>query len=310
MEQDRPTRADAVSGASRAYGDLGLVAVGVLAVSTSGPIIAATAAPALAIAFWRTAFGALATAPLALTGGRLRELAHLTRRERRLIAVAGLLLAAHFATWVPSLDLTSVASSTALVCLQPVWVALLARARGQPVPGRAWTGMAAALAGVLLLTGVDFTVSARALGGDLLALVGGVFAAGYTTVGAQVRRTVSTTAYTAGCYGTCALVLHGTCLVGGQQIVGYDAETWLKLLALTAGAQLLGHSLFNRVIGRIGATTVSMAILLEVPGAAVIAALWLGQTPPLEAIPAAALLLTGIAMVLGARGRTAAAPVD
>jgi len=289
-------------------GDLALIAVGVLAVSTSGPLIAATAAPALAIAFWRTALGALATAPLLVT--RVRELARLTGRERTLIAVAGLLLAAHFATWVPSLDYTSVASSTALVCLQPVWAALIARARGEHVPPKAWAGMAAALAGVLLLTGVDFSVSPRALAGDLLALVGGMFAAAYTTVGADVRRTVSTVSYTAGCYGICALALLAACLAGRQQIGGYDAQTWLKLFALTAGAQLLGHSLFNRVVGRMGATAVSMAILLEVPGAAVIAALWLGQTPPLAAIPAAALLLAGIAMVVGTRGRSAAPPVD
>ncbi len=291
-------------------GDLALIAVGVLAVSTSGPIIAATAAPALAIAFWRTAFGALATVPLTLTQARLRELAHLTRGERTLIAAAGLLLAAHFATWVPSLDFTSVASSTALVCLQPIWAALIAKARGEQVPRRAWAGMGAALAGVLLLTGVDFAVSPRALAGDGLALVGGVLAAAYTTVGADVRRTVSTTAYTVGCYGICALALLAGCLAGREQIVGYDGQTWLKLLALAAGAQLLGHSLFNRVVGRVGATTVSMAILLEVPGAAVLAAVWLGQTPPVAAIPAAALLLAGIAMVVGARGRTGAVPVE
>jgi drug/metabolite transporter (DMT)-like permease len=298
-----------IEGAS-VRGDVTLMAIGVLAVSTSGPIIAATAAPALAIAFWRNAFGALATAPLALTRSRLGELQRLTARERRLVAAAGLLLAAHFGTWVPSLDFTSVASSTALVCLQPVWAALIARARGQTVPGRAWLGMAAALVGVLLLTGVDFSVSPRALVGDVLALVGGVFAAAYTSVGAHVRRTTSTTTYTFGCYGVCALALLVVCLAAEQQIAGYDAETWLKLLALTAGAQLLGHTLFNRVVGRIGATAVSMAILLEVPGAAVIAALWLGQTPPLAAIPAAALLLAGIAVVLGARAGTAAAPLD
>jgi drug/metabolite transporter (DMT)-like permease len=291
-------------------GDVALMAVGVLAVSTSGPLIAATAAPALAIAFWRTAFGAVATAPLAVSRARLAELARLSARQRALVGVAGLLLAAHFAAWVPSLDFTSVASSTALVCLQPVWAALMARARGEQVPGRAWAGMAAALTGVVLLTGVDFSVSPRALAGDLLALVGGVFAAAYTTVGADVRRSVSTTTYTLGCYATCAGALLGACLIGRQQLVGYDAETWLKLLALTAGAQLLGHTLFNRVVGRLGATVVSMTILLEVPGAAIIAALWLGQTPPLAAVPAAALLLGGIAIVLRARGRTAAAPVD
>ena len=48
---------------------------------------------------------------------------------------------------------------------------------------------------------------------------------------------------------------------------------------------------------------VSLAILFEVPGAATIAAIWLGQTPPLAAVPAAVLLLTGIALVVSARTR-------
>jgi drug/metabolite transporter (DMT)-like permease len=160
-----------------------------------------------------------------------------------------------------------------------------------------------------VLTGVDFSLSARALLGDLLALVGGVFSALYTVAGGEVRRTVSTTTYTFLCYGTCALLLLGGCLAAGVPVSGYDAETWLKLLALTAGAQLLGHSLFNRVLRTTSATVVSLAILFEVPGAAIIAALWLGQTPPLAAVPAALLLLLGIAVVISSRPRGAEAAI-
>ena len=78
-------------------------------------------------------------------------------------------------------------------------------------------------------------------------------------------------------------------------LAGYEADDWLKLVALTVGAQLLGHSLFNRVLKTVGPTNVSMLILLEIPGAALIAALLLGQTPPLLALPAAVLLLAGLA---------------
>jgi drug/metabolite transporter (DMT)-like permease len=109
--------------------DVLLVAVAVTAVATSGPLMAATAAPALAIAFWRNALGAGLIVPVALVRAR-DELRGLQRRERVLALVAGVFLAAHFATWVPSLTYTSVASATALVSTQPVWVALLARAQG------------------------------------------------------------------------------------------------------------------------------------------------------------------------------------
>ncbi|MBA2767551.1 MAG: DMT family transporter [Sporichthyaceae bacterium] len=280
--------------------DLLLMTVGVVAVSTSGPLIAALVAPALAVAVWRNVLALAVIAPWAVAT-RLSELRALTQRERRWAVGSGVLLALHFATWIPSLRLTSVASATAIVCTQPVWVALIARATGHSVPRRAWLGIGIALAAVAVLTGVDFSFEPRALIGDLLALLGGLFAAFYTVAGAEVRRTVSTTSYTAICYATAALVLLAVCLVVGVDLWGYDARTWWQLAALTAGAQLLGHSVFNRVLRTTSPTVVSLVLLLEVPGAAVIAATWLGQVPPLAALPAALLLLLGLAIVVSAR---------
>lgn len=284
--------------------DLGVLGVAMLAVSTSGPMIAALAAPAMAIAFWRNAMGAAAIGAVALWRPAVRaEFAALTRREVRLILLAGLLLAAHFACWTPSLRYTTVASATALVCAQPVWAALGSRMLGRPVSGLTWTGIGLSFVGVLLLTGADLAVSGRALYGDLLALVGGMLAAAYTTVGEHVRRSVSTSVYTSFCYASCAAVLLVACVAAGVRLAGYDTETWLRLVALTVAAQLLGHTLFNRVVGRVGATVVSTAILLEVPAAALLAAIFLDQAPPATAVPAGVLLLAGVYIVVRAEGR-------
>jgi len=283
--------------ASPARTDALVLAVALTAVSTSGPLIAATAVPALAIAFWRNAMASAVLVPAVLLTAR-QELLGLDRRERRLALLAGALLALHFATWIPSVTLTSVASATALVATQPIWAALLARARGQVVSRRVWAGIAVAVSGALLLTGADLSVSGTALLGDALAVVGGAFAAAYMVAGSEIRRSVSTTTYTAVCYTVTALILLVVCVVGRQSLTGYDTADWLKLLALTAGAQLLGHSLFNRVLRTLGATVVSLSILLEIPGAALLAALLLGQRPPLLALPAAVLLVTGLAMVI------------
>lgn len=286
---DRPPRADVL-----------LMTVGLVAVSTSGPLMAAIAAPALAVALWRNVLGVAVIAPFALATRR-RELREMTARERRWALGSGLLLAAHFATWVPSLRFTSVASATAIVATQPVWVALIARASGHAVPRRAWLGMGISVVAVVLLTGVDFSLDPRALVGDLLALLGGVFAALYTVAGAEVRRTVSTTSYTTICYSTAAVALLAGCLVGRVDLWGYDGRTWLQLLALTLGAQLLGHSVFNLVLRTTSPTVASLFLLLEVPGAAVIAAVALGQVPPLAAVPAGLLLLVGLGIVVYAR---------
>jgi len=294
--------------------DAALLAVALVAVSTSAPLIAATAAPALAIACWRNLLAGAVLVPVALVR-RHAELRRLDRRQWGLCLLAGTLLAGHFATWVPSVTLTSVASSTALVATQPVWAALLARAQGRQVARAVWVGTGVAVVGAAMLTGVDVTLSGRALLGDLLALVGGALAAAYVTVGSALRapaptrrEQMSTTAYTTVCYSTCAVLLLGLCLATGQQLTGYAGGTWLQLAALTAGAQLLGHSLVNVVLRTTSATVVSLAILVEVPGAILIAAIWLRQLPPAGTVPGLLVLLAGLALVIRSGAR--AVPVD
>ncbi|HET7309688.1 MAG TPA: DMT family transporter [Mycobacteriales bacterium] len=288
--------------------DVGLLVVALVAVSTSGPIIAATAAPTLAIAFWRNAMSSGLLVPWTFLRHR-DELVGLSGRERRLAVGAGVLLAVHFATWVPSLGFTSVSSATALVSTQPVWAALLARRAGHVIPHRAWLGIAVAVVGAALVTGVDVTVSTRALTGDLLAIVGGFFAAAYMVAGGEVRRSVSTTTYTTVCYLTTAIVLLVACVVGRQELAGYSANAWVKLAALTIGAQFLGHSLFNRVLRTTSPTVVALSILFEVPGASLIAALWLHQHPHAAAIPGLLLIIAGVGAVITTRDRAVAPAV-
>ena len=291
--------------------DIALLVVAIAAVSTSGPLIAATAAPTLAIAFWRNAMSSAVLVPWTLLRHR-RELRHLDRRERQLALAAGVLLAAHFGTWVPSVALTSVASATALVATQPVWAALIARRAGHHIPTRAWMGILAAVVGAALVTGVDVTVSLRALAGDLLAIVGGAFAAAYVSVGGTVRRSVTTTTYTTVCYLAAAVCLLAVCLVGRVSFAGYPADAWVKLVALTAGAQFLGHSVSNRVLRTTSPTVVSLSILFEVPGASLIALVWLHQHPPIAAVPGLVLLLLGVGLVVtgATRGVAPAVPAE
>lgn len=289
--------------------DIALLAVAVLAISTSGPLIAACTAPALAIAFWRTALGSGITSVWVAFRHRA-EVRALTRAQWRLMALSGVLLGAHFATWVPSLRFTTVASSTALVATQPVWAALIARRRGVQIDRTAWIGIAIALAGVLVLTGIDFALTPRALIGDGLALAGAVLAALYVTVGEKVRMTTSNPTYTMICYAVAALSLLLLVLVGGIPLIGFSLRDWVLILLITLGAQLLGHTVVNRVLATTSATIVSLAILLEMPGSTAIAAVWLGQVPPPAIIPAVVLMFIGIAMVISTTTRSGDPPSE
>lgn len=283
------------------------IVVAVLAVSSSAPLIAYAAAPALAIAFWRNALAAAVLAPVAGVPRR-NELVAVTRGDRRsegrYCVLAGLALAVHFGTWVPSVKLTSVATAAALVATQPVWQGLIAQAQGRRLSRSGWAGIGLAVCGAALATGADLSTSGTAVAGDLLALAGGVAAAVYTALGERARVRLSTTTYTTICYSVCAAALLAVCLIGGIRLAGYDPRSWAAILALVAGAQLLGHSMFNYALHRVSATTVSVLILLEVPAAAVLAWAWLGQVPRTASLPGLALVVAGVAVViLGGVGR-------
>jgi drug/metabolite transporter (DMT)-like permease len=282
-----------------------ILAFAITGISFSGPIVVAISVPALAVAFWRNAFGALASMSFVLVRGRSEWLGLLRGDTKRLLTVvgAGVALAVHFALWIPSLRMTSVAASTALVTTTPIWTVALDRLRGRPVPRGVLIGVGLAMCGMVLVTGVDAGRSGRALAGDLIALLGGMAAAVYVTTGETARRSMTTATYTATAYTICAALLLVVCLVGRQRVLGagYDAKTWGQLLLLTLCAQLIGHTLINRALAAAGATTVSLAILLETPGAALVAWVWLGQRPPALILPGAALVLAGIALVVLSR---------
>lgn len=279
------------------------IAVGVATVSSSGPLIVLAAAPGLAIAFWRNCLAAAALAPISLTLRR-HELGGTGTHKWSLMA--GLALAVHFGAWVPSVKLTTVATSTALVCIQPIWTGLIAAATGRRLPRLAWAGIAVAVAGAVIAVGPDFRQGGPALLGDALAAVGGLAGAVYTLLGERARQAFTTTTYTFVCYGVCAAALLGACVLLKAPLTGYAATTWAAIAALTAGAQLLGHSMFNYAVHKVPATTISVLVLLEVPGAGLLGWVLLGQAPPPVALAGIAALIAGVALVVLSPGaRTA-----
>jgi drug/metabolite transporter (DMT)-like permease len=304
-----------LTGSPLAGRTLVLLGVGVVAVSFAAPLMASLAVPGLAIAFWRNALATAAIAPLvAYRGMQMSQERRLgsppdpratfaCRRTRRrgdalLVVVAGLCLAAHFGFWISSLDLTSVASSTAIVSLQVIWVVGYDLARGVPVGLRVLAGVVLAMTGAVVVGGVDFSLSSRALAGDALALAGSLGVAAYAVIGGRVRQRLRTSTYTFGCYGTAAVALLVAALLAGQPLAGYPAGDWLTLAVLTVTAQLLGHSVFNHLLATVSPMVVSLAILLEIPGASLVAAVWLGQVPSIPALVGLLLVLAGMALVV------------
>jgi drug/metabolite transporter (DMT)-like permease len=259
-------------------------------------------AASLVIAAWRLSIATLVLAPLAIKWKRA-ELAALKRRELGLALLSGLFLSLHFATWISSLEYTTVASSVVLVSTTPLWVAALAPFTLREPIGR-WqlVGMLLAMAGGVVVGVSDSGDSAapNPLLGDLLALAGALMAASYILMGRRLRKQMTLISYTSLVYGAAAVMLVVLMLAGGYSPVGYPAAAYVWFVLLALIPQLLGHSSINWALGYLSAASVSTILLGEPIGSTILAVILLNETPGVVKLLGAALILAGIYAV--ARG--------
>jgi drug/metabolite transporter (DMT)-like permease len=271
--------------------DLIRLFIGMIGIGTSGPLIALSTMPILTLIFWRNLGGALFTLPFALRHAR-------DRTGVKWAIIAGVLLALHFIGFFMAMRMTSVAAGTALVALQPIFTALFVKLSGGHIPSTAWFGMVVCFLGVGLVSGVDLQISVRAFTGDVAAIISAALAAAYIMAGAKAQRTLETSTYTTICYFVCSMTALPMALIAGNEITNFAGKEWLVLLGLIAGAQLLGHTMFNSVLKRVSPAVVSLIVFFEVPLSALLALWWLGQKPPIGIIPGIVLILIGCVLVV------------
>ncbi|MGA2383651.1 MAG: DMT family transporter [Gemmatimonadales bacterium] len=285
-----------------------VMAIAVVAMSWAAPLIRLSTAPPLAIAAWRLTFATLLLSPvLAASRNQRLEWAKLGGPQRHIAALAGVFLALHFASWITSLRLTTVAASAVLVSLSPVFAWVFSRAfLGERPARRQAVGIVLAIIGAAVIALGDASRAGRgALLGDLLALAGAAFGGAYFVIGRRLRADLGLVAYITPVYGVAAAVLLVWATGLHQAFVAYPAKDWLIFAALAAGPMIVGHGGLNYALRYLPAYTVNVAALGEPVGATLIA--WLlpaiAESPGLTAVAGGVLALGGIALALAATGR-------
>jgi drug/metabolite transporter (DMT)-like permease len=275
-----------------------LICGGITAISLASILIRLADAPSLAIATYRVGLASLILAPYFC----LKLPATWRKWNGRLLGatfLSGSFLALHFAFWVRSLQMTSVASSTALVSTTPLFVALFSYfCLGEHLSKRSWLGILLVLLGSGIIAGNDLSFSQEALFGDLLALAGALAASGYLLAGRFVRRYLDLAAYTLGAYGSAALLLLGFSTLTAAPLSGFSNQTYLALILLAIIPQLIGHTTFNWTLRFLSPTTVAVLILGEPIGATILAYLFFGEV--IGTAKALGLLILGTGIVLSA----------
>ena len=271
-----------------------VIATGIVAVSFASIFIRLAEAPSLVIAASRLTIASLILAPVAFVKAR-DELQSLTRGDLGLALLSGLFLGLHFATWISSLEYTSVASSVVFVSTSPLFVGLASHFLLQErVSRQMFAGIAVSVLGGMIIGYGDFGLAARELFGDLLALAGAVAISVYLLVGRKLRRHLSLLAYICLVYATAAAFLIVLCLATGHTFSGYPRQTYLLFVLLAVVPQIIGHSSYNWALKYLPTTFVGVATLGEPIGSTILAYLALNEIPTLAKISGGVLILAGI----------------
>jgi len=273
-----------------------LLLIGVFFLSTSAIFVKVLDVPTAVIAFYRLLFSSVIMFPVILFNKKLKhELFSLTFKQYFKICVSGLLLAAHYLFWFESLNYTSVASSTVIVTLQPVFAVVAGYIFLKERVNRfGLMGISFAILGSCYIGWQDFQHSVSALYGDSLALMAAILITMYFYIGKNSRKSISVITYSVLGYFSSSAILLVYGIVQKKSFVNYSRSTCILLVCMAVCSTTFGQMLINWVLKWMNTTSVSVAILTETIWATLLSIVILGEGITGKQIIGIAIIIAGL----------------
>ena len=238
------------------------VLMGVFFTSLSSIIIRLSSSPSLIISSYRM----LITVMLLIVPMMIKHKGELKKVEKKdflLCVISGIFLALHFAFWIASINMTTIASSTVLVSCSPIFVAIASYFLfKEKLSKKAIFSILLAFCGtvIIALEGKSSGTETAALG-NAMAFLGGIFVAGYFIIGNIVRKRINAIPYVFIVYSVSTVVLFALCIATKTPLYPYPAKEFILFLALAVFCSILGHTIYNWMTQYVTATFISSSTL-------------------------------------------------
>jgi drug/metabolite transporter (DMT)-like permease len=269
--------------------------VSIVAVSTASIIIRWTDAPPLAIATYRLTISVLLLAPFFIKNNGFETLSKKDSNEIIHLLALGLALAIHFASWITSLSLTTVANSVIFVHIDPIFVSIISHFfLGDKMKNRTILGIVTSFIGISIIAMGDAGTSHSNITGDLLALIGGIMLGIYILGGRIYRRNLDLVTYVTPVYAAAAVSLFFMSIAAGTKLSGFTPKTYGLFFIIALIPMIFGHTVYNWALRYLSASVVSLSLLGEPVGASLLAYLLLDEIPTKFTILGGIITLAGI----------------
>lgn len=272
--------------------------VGMIAISFAPILVRYSDAPVSVQGMWRMLFTLALMVPFA-GGKQLRALRAIKRSDWWLLLAAGFFLALHFLLWMASLSYTSIASSTLILSLEPVFVMIGAYFLFKDrLSGKALGGLAAALIGIAIVGAGDSGLSEAALKGDLLSFLGTAAVAVNMLLAKRILERVPSFLYSLVVFAVTAFCFYLYNVGIGADMTGYPPREWLVFAGLAIVPTVFGHLIFNWLLRYVKPATISMSVLAEPVGASVLGFFLFGEALGAWQLVGGAFVIAGLTLYM------------
>lgn len=266
--------------------------ISIIAISFSAIFVKWSDAPASVLSMYRMLFASILMLPIVWK--HRDEFKNIEKKDWFFLFFSGSFLALHFVLWFGSLKLTTVASSTIILALQPIVSLvggfLLFRER---TTLSALMTMGIAIIGAMMIGWGDFGLSKDAIMGDVLSFLSVISVVGYLLIGQTIVKKVSHWLYSFCVFFSAALILIIYNFITGVDFGGYPAKEW-GIYLLLATVPTVSHVINNWLLKYVNATTISMSILGEPVGSTFLAYILLHERLVPWQIAGGLLVLVGV----------------
>ncbi|QDP39406.1 DMT family transporter [Radiobacillus deserti] len=247
----------------------------VIAISFAAIFVKWSDAPATIISMYRMYLACVLLLPVLWF--KRADISRLTQKDWLFLALSGVFLGMHFALWFGSLKLTTVASSTIILSLQPI-IALIGGYifYKERVSMSMITTIVMSIIGVAIIGWGDFGLSPEVILGDFLSFLCVIAVVCYLLIGQNKVKTISHWVYSFFVFLFAGMALSIFNLVADIPMTGYSSREW-GIFALLAIFPTAAHVIYNSLLKYMNTATISMTILGEPVGATILAAILLNE---------------------------------
>lgn len=267
--------------------------VGILCISIFPILIKLELSGGFIAAFYRMAIATLIIVPFTVFSKQLKIP---NTKLLGLAALSGLFFASDVALWNVSIIESNATQATLLVNLAPVWVGIGSLLFLKVKPHKNfWIGVTIALVGLVIMLGVKRVSNFDFDKGFILAVVSGVFYAGYILLSKESLKQMNVLSFFAISLLSSTVFLFLVCLFTQQNFFNYGQSAWLSFLVQGIICQVLAWVLISYALKNMRATRVSLSLLSQAFFSAVFARFFLNEQITLPLIMGGLIVLAGIA---------------